>query len=183
MWIIDGIAKASKWKLLQSGLYFEEYIKNGKKKFRLIPKMYFSQLLVWLIVTVIVKLLMLAALKITEQFLENFGNFVLKPFSNGKVRLVMVMIFFPVILNGLYFWICDTILKFKPEEEDKDMEQFYNEENNKTEQNKNNKSIEERGNLTHNIQKTNNNHSDIDINNNAKPFNSLELPNISPSII
>ena len=166
MWIIDGIAKASQWKLLQSGLYFEEYIKNGKKKFRLIPKMYFSQLLVWLIVTVIVKLLMLAALKITEQFLENFGNFVLKPFSNGKVRLVMVMIFFPVILNGLYFWICDTILKFKLEEE-----------------NKNNKSIEERGNLTHNIQKTNNNHSDIDINNNAKPFNSLELPNISPSII
>lgn len=183
MWIIDGIAKASQWKLLQSGLYFEEYIKNGKKKFRLIPKMYFSQLLVWLIVTVIVKLLMLAALKITEQFLENFGNFVLKPFSNGKVRLVMVMIIFPVILNGLYFWICDTILKFKLEEEDKDMEQFYNEENNKTEQNKNNKSTEERGNLTHNIQKTNNNHSDIDINNNAKPFNSLELPNISPSII
>ena len=57
------------------------------------------------------------------------------------------------------------------------------EENNKTEKEKNNKSIEERGNLTHNIQKTNNNHSDIDINNNAKPFNSLELPNISPSII
>ena len=183
MWIIDGIAKASQWKLLQSGLYFEEYIKNGKKKFRLIPKMYFSQLLVWLIVTVIVKLLMLGALKITEQFLENFGNFVLKPFSNGKVRLVMVMIFFPVILNGIYFWICDTILKFKPEE-DKDMEQFYNEENNKTTQEKNDKSIiGEKGNLTHHIQTTKNNNSGIDINNQARPSNSLELPNISPSLI
>ena len=47
--------------------------------------MYFSQLCVWLVVTIVAKLIMLAVLKITEKFLENFGTFILRPFSNGKV--------------------------------------------------------------------------------------------------
>ena len=34
--------------------------------------MYFSQLCVWLVVTIVAKLIMLAVLKITEKFLENF---------------------------------------------------------------------------------------------------------------
>ena len=37
----------------------------------------------------------------------------MSPFSNAKLRLVMVMIIFPVILNALYFWVVDNILKLK----------------------------------------------------------------------
>lgn len=128
MWIVNSIAEMSRWSILQSGFYFEEYFRNGKKKYRLIPKMYFSQLGVWLVVTIINKLLILVILKICHQFLENFGNFVLNPFSNGKVRLVMVMIIFPVILNAIYFWITDNILKFTPDEGDKDVKEFYEQE-------------------------------------------------------
>ena len=173
--MIDGIAKTSKWKLIQSGLYFEEYIKNGKKKYRLKPKMYFSQLCVWLIVTIVAKLIMLAVLKITEKFLENFGTFILKPFSNGKVRLVMVMVFFPVILNGIYFWIGDNILKCNPEENDTDFQNFYLEEKNKEA----NRGQGERGNLTHNVDSHPNNNSIIL---DEKHTNSVALPGMFPRL-
>ena len=52
-------------------------------------------------------------LKICKLFLVNLGGFFLSPFSNAKVRLVMVMIIFPVLLNALYFWVVDNILKLK----------------------------------------------------------------------
>jgi cytoskeletal protein RodZ len=49
--------------------------------------------------------------------LEKFGNTLLSPFkNNGKLKLIVVMIIFPVILNALNFWIIDNILKFKPED-------------------------------------------------------------------
>ena len=125
MWVIDGIAFVGNWKYLKSGLYFEEYVKDGKRKFRLIKKMYFSQLFVWLIVTVINKCILLAFVKIAKKFWENFGNFILTPFTNGNIKLVVVMIIFPVILNGLYFWVSDNILKFDVDDDDKDMKNFY----------------------------------------------------------
>jgi hypothetical protein len=51
-------------------------------------------------------------------YLEKFGNTILSPFkSNGKVKLIIVMVLFPVILNAFNFWIIDNILKFKPEKE------------------------------------------------------------------
>jgi hypothetical protein len=50
--------------------------------------------------------------------LEKFGNTLLSPFSNGKVKLIIVMVVFPVILNALNFWIIDNILKFKPEQDE-----------------------------------------------------------------
>jgi hypothetical protein len=51
-------------------------------------------------------------------YLEKFGNTMLSPFkSNGKLKLIVVMVIFPVILNALNFWIIDNILKFKPEKD------------------------------------------------------------------
>ena len=133
MWVIDGIAYVGNWKYLKSGLYFEEYVKDGKRKFRLIKKMYFAQLFVWLIVTFINKCILLAFVKIAKKFWENFGNFILTPFTNGNIKLVIVMIIFPVILNGLYFWVSDNILKFDVDEDDKEMNNFYiNNNENKT---------------------------------------------------
>jgi len=42
----------------------------------------------------------------------------------------MVMIIFPVILNGLYFWVCDNLLKLKIKQSDKDLKEFYERESN-----------------------------------------------------
>ena len=64
MLILDCVAKDKNWKVkylifikknLQSGLYFETEIKpNGKKKTSLKVKMYFIQLLAWIIVVFLV---------------------------------------------------------------------------------------------------------------------------------
>ena len=88
-------------------------MQGNKKNYRLIWKKYLSQLGVWLGITLIVKIILLIMLKICKLFLVNLGTFFLSPFSNAKVRLVMVMIIFPVILNALYFWVVDNILKLK----------------------------------------------------------------------
>ena len=113
MWLTDGIANSSDWTFLKTGLYYEEFMTGNKKNYRLIWKKYLSQLGVWLVITLIVKIILLIMLKICKLFLVNLGTFFLSPFSNPKVRLVMVMIIFPVILNALYFWVVDNILKLK----------------------------------------------------------------------
>ena len=118
MWLMDGIANSSDWTILKTGLYYDEYMEGNKKCYKLDWKKYGSQLGVWLVITLIVKIILLIMLKICKLFLVNLGTFFLSPFSNAKVRLVMVMIIFPVILNALYFWVVDNILKLK--ESDKD---------------------------------------------------------------
>ena len=118
MWLVDGIVSSSELEILKTGLYYEEYMEGNKKCYKLKWKKYGAQLGVWLVVTLIVKLILLIMLKICKIFLVNLGGFFLSPFSNAKLRLVMVMIIFPVILNALYFWVVDNILKLK--ESDKD---------------------------------------------------------------
>jgi len=118
MWLMDGIANSSDWTILKTGLYYDEYMEGNKKCYKLDWKKYGSQLGVWLVITLIVKIILLIMLKICKLFLVNLGTFFLSPFSNAKIRLVMVMIIFPVILNALYFWVVDNILKLK--ESDKD---------------------------------------------------------------
>ncbi len=113
MWLTDGIANSSDWTFLKTGLYYEEIKIGNKITYKLICKKYLSQLGVWLGITIIVKIILLIMLKICKLFLVNLGTFFLEPFSNAKVRLVMVMIIFPVILNALYFWVVDNILKLK----------------------------------------------------------------------
>lgn len=128
MWLVDGIAKSSDWKVLRTGLYYEEYKKGNKKCYKLIWKKYLSQLAVWLVITLICKIILLIMLKICKRFMVNMGSFVLSPFTNGKVRLVMVMIIFPLILNALYFWCVDNILKFKADENEINQKDKFNEE-------------------------------------------------------
>ena len=118
MWLVDGIVSSSELEILKTGLYYEEYMEGNKKCYKLKWKKYGAQLGVWLVVTLIVKLILLIMLKICKLFLVNLGGFFLSPFSNAKLRLVMVMIIFPVLLNALYFWVVDNILKLK--ESDKD---------------------------------------------------------------
>ena len=157
MWLMDGIAAASDWTFLKTGLYYEEYTIGNKKNYKLIWKKYLSQLGVWLVITLIVKIILLIMLKICKLFLVNLGTFFLSPFSNAKFRLVMVMIIFPVILNALYFWVVDNILKLK--ESDKGEIQL-NEE--KKENNGNNINVE----LSQLKNRNSNSSSSSNINNN-----------------
>ncbi len=54
MQLIESLAREHNIKDLQSGLYYEKYVKNGKTRYRLKPKMFFIQLLVWTFVVAIV---------------------------------------------------------------------------------------------------------------------------------
>lgn len=101
--------------ILKSGFYFEKENVNGKMKYRLKIKMYFFQLINWLVVIIINKLMLFGINRLARYPLEVFGNFILKPFFvHEKLELVMVMIVFPVIFNITQFWIFDEILKFNP---------------------------------------------------------------------
>ncbi len=38
----------------------------------------------------------------------------MSPFSNEKLKLIMVMVIIPFICNAFQFWVVDNILKFNP---------------------------------------------------------------------
>jgi hypothetical protein len=38
----------------------------------------------------------------------------MSPFSNEKIKLIMVMVVIPFICNAFQFWVVDNILKFNP---------------------------------------------------------------------
>jgi len=54
MKIVNIVVKYKGWVSLQSGLYYEEYVRKGKILTRFNINMYFWQLLIWVIVVTIV---------------------------------------------------------------------------------------------------------------------------------
>jgi hypothetical protein len=49
--------------------------------------------------------------------LEKFGNTILSPLKNfPKMKLFIVLILVPLVLNAINFWLIDNILKFNPED-------------------------------------------------------------------
>ena len=38
----------------------------------------------------------------------------MSPFTNGKLKLLIVMVVIPFICNAFQFWVVDNILKFNP---------------------------------------------------------------------
>ena len=86
--------------------------------------MYFAQLGVWSVATIIVRTLINFQIKIcviivqifTENLLDKFANLILNPFNfDGRVKLIMVMVILPFFLDAFYFWVVDNILKLHPE--------------------------------------------------------------------
>ncbi len=63
---------------------------------------------------------------IFDKLLKSLGTTILTPFdSNGKMKLFMVMVVFPLILDAFYFWVVDNILKLNPNEADKEIQNIY----------------------------------------------------------
>jgi hypothetical protein len=69
--------------------------------------------------------------------LEKFGNSVLSPFkNNGRLKLVVVMILIPFVLNTINFWLIDNILKLKTDPNEDELKEIYKEaEENKNDDN------------------------------------------------
>mgnify|MGYP002146149388 CR=1 FL=1 len=62
----------------------------------------------------------------------------MSPFSgSAKLKLIVVLIIIPLILNAINFWLIDNILKFNPEEtiEGKMVANVYEKEEEKEKQN------------------------------------------------
>jgi hypothetical protein len=53
---------------------------------------------------------------ICQSLFFEIGSYILSPFaSNKRIKLIMVMVIFPVIFNAIQFWVFDELLKFKLE--------------------------------------------------------------------
>lgn len=100
---------------MQSGLYFEHDVKDGKLKSRLKISMYVYQLIAWWLIVLSSKIVLAILQLVSTSWLEEFGIVILYPFTNPKLKLLVVMIFFPVILNSIQFWVQDNFLKLKKE--------------------------------------------------------------------
>lgn len=101
---------------MQSGLYFEYYAKDGKLKSRLKISMYVYQLISWWCIVICSKVLLAVFQLSCHSWLEDFGDAILSPFKeNPKLKLVVVMMFFPIVLNSIQFWVQDNFLKAKKE--------------------------------------------------------------------
>eukprot|EP00956_Cyclotella_meneghiniana_P009146 scaffold12533_cov65-Cyclotella_meneghiniana.AAC.13 len=77
------------------------------------------QMLAWVVILTIVKILVCIFMWITATPLAYIGQILFEPLqSNIRFELLFVMIFFPGILNIIYFWITDSYLKSNKHEKD-----------------------------------------------------------------
>eukprot|EP00927_Polykrikos_kofoidii_P052753 TRINITY_DN4669_c0_g1_i1.p1 TRINITY_DN4669_c0_g1~~TRINITY_DN4669_c0_g1_i1.p1 ORF type:complete len:331 (+),score=65.83 TRINITY_DN4669_c0_g1_i1:69-995(+) len=92
----------------ESGAYKESFTNsiNYRK--------YAKQLANWLLIVVAMKLCMLVLMVIFALPLQAVAHLVLTPVSsNSAVKLLVVMIVTPVIMNAFQFWVTDNIIKKK----------------------------------------------------------------------
>jgi len=74
------------------------------------------QLLAWLGILTIVKVILLSILWIFSPLLAKLGAFLFQPFqSNIHFELLFVMMILPGVLNVFYFWVADGYLKAEEE--------------------------------------------------------------------
>lgn len=78
--------------------------------------MYFWQLFSWLVIVIISKFILAFLQYYSNSWLHVIGSAVLYPVkNNSKLKLVIVMVVFPIILNSIQFWVTDNFLKLKKE--------------------------------------------------------------------
>ena len=124
MKICTYYAEKKNIKNLKNGYYFDTIERNGKEYFKLNIKMYFAQLFVWELVIIVNKLLMVGLNFGLKDLWIKIGDFVLKIFSKNKdIKLIMVMVIFPLLFNAFQFWIFDNLLKLDLDPESKLLEE------------------------------------------------------------
>ena len=74
------------------------------------------QTIAWMVVLTLVKVVIYYFMVLCSGLLAVAGAVLFEPFqSNIRLELLFVMIFFPGVLNLVYFWIADSYLKAKGE--------------------------------------------------------------------
>lgn len=74
--------------------------------------MWVYQLFIWISIILSVKAIIWVVMVLFKQPLQFFGDVILFPFKGyPQIELVMVMVFIPLVLNSLIFWITDSFLK------------------------------------------------------------------------
>jgi hypothetical protein len=86
-----------------------------------------SQCLAWLFIQTLVKMIIYLFMWLCSEPLAWFGSILFAPIQfNIRFELVFVMILFPGVLNVIYFWIADSFLKAKANDQNGDA--FENDE-------------------------------------------------------
>jgi len=77
------------------------------------------QMFAWIIILTLVKVIICIFMWVLSEPLAYIGAILFAPFqSNIRFELLFVMIFFPGVLNVIYFWITDSYLKAGKEHSD-----------------------------------------------------------------
>jgi hypothetical protein len=97
---LDDLANEHDWAHLKhSGVYDGP---DGNKH-------WFSQVVAWLFILTVVKLIIYLFMWVFSEPLAWIGKIIFAPFQgHKKFELLFVMIFFPGFLNVIYFWIAGT---------------------------------------------------------------------------
>jgi len=75
---------------------------------------YLYQMFVWWLIVITSKVTQLAIILLFYQWFKGFGIFLLKQFKGRpRLKLVFVMIIFPLIFNSLQYWITDNFIQKK----------------------------------------------------------------------
>lgn len=102
------INKFSNYKF-ESGNYLNEHNEICNKEFLL-------QLFIWWSIVVISKSLTLFFLLAFYHILENMSLFILSPFNNPRIKLIIVMVVVPMIFNAIELCLVDLIIQRKTED-------------------------------------------------------------------
>mmetsp|Transcript_61637 Transcript_61637/g.133466 ORF Transcript_61637/g.133466 Transcript_61637/m.133466 type:complete len:228 (-) Transcript_61637:349-1032(-) len=88
---------------------------RDEEGFFVMPK-YLKQLSVWLLCVTGMKLIIVLLMFIFSDYFSRAAAFVLSPFKNDpKLKLVVVMILTPCVMNALQFWLTDNFIQKQKE--------------------------------------------------------------------
>ena len=103
---IETVVNHTKWYCIRN--------KSKKKIRKLSLKVWFIQLIAWLLITVITKVLCACVILLLFNQLSVVGSFIFEPLeSNPQLELVIVMIITPTVLNIIMFVTIDHFIMAK----------------------------------------------------------------------
>ena len=106
-----------KLRIYLNDIYYEECTDEENKKYYKIKKyIYLFEAISWTLIQLIWKVFLLIVFYNFSFIFITIGDKVLMPFPNKNLKLFMVLCFFPLVFNGLYYWKLDNLLKAKSEQ-------------------------------------------------------------------
>ncbi len=112
-----------------SGNYYKIKFENGKKKASIYVLVYIIQLITWIVVVSLMKLIVILIQITFPKECDYIGNLLLYFFRNSEtMMLIFSIIIFPMIMNIFQYWVQDNFIKkneFNQNEDKIILETFY----------------------------------------------------------